>query len=281
MSGSREPSPSTPARGMRRGMRSARSMRHAVRWRSMTTTSVAAVAMSHGSPGRVARSRAPARRGRRSSLVPSAGSTRRIRPRPASRTQSEPSLAATMSVARRPRAPPRGRPRAVQVVDPRDAVERVEAPVDPAAQRLRAARSATPTPAARSTAAWASASSSLARLGVAVDEVGALDALLDRGDELGRLGDRLAGDRRAGDGIGRARGRQAGDRDAHRQEPGHDRHADEPDPAAPSLLALRGARDAARVLRAAARDEGQDPGQERSGRRGPAADFAPSAASPA
>ena len=42
---------STPASAMRRGMRSARSMRHAVRCRSMTTTSVAAVAMSHGSPG--------------------------------------------------------------------------------------------------------------------------------------------------------------------------------------------------------------------------------------
>ena len=42
---------SAPLSTMLRGMRSARSMRQAVRARSTTMTSVAAVAISHGSPG--------------------------------------------------------------------------------------------------------------------------------------------------------------------------------------------------------------------------------------
>ena len=113
-------------------------MRHAVRWRSMTTTSVAAVAISHGSPGVAPDSSAwPARRDHGSARVGGV----RAHDSAASRIEDP-----QRAVARGDhvdgvevlepggKVDHRGRH-----VDASHLVQRVEAPVDPALQRARAA----------------------------------------------------------------------------------------------------------------------------------------------
>ena len=72
-----------------------------------------------------------------------------------------------------------------------------------------------------------------------------------------RLLDRLAGDRGARDGLGRRHRRQAGHAGAERQQQRHAGHAQHAEAPAATLLHRRGAQDLARVLRPAARHEGE------------------------
>ncbi len=103
----------------------------------------------------------------------------------------------------------------------------------------------------------------LRALRIAVDEVRAVDPLLDLPDERCRLRDGLPCDGGARNRFGRARGRQRPNHHAEREEPGDEPHADHPEPPATSLLAIRCPRDAARVLGSPPRDEREDPRQER------------------
>ncbi len=99
-------------------------------------------------------------------------------------------------------------------------------------------------------------------LGVAVDEVGAVNALLDGRHELDGLGDRLAGGGGARDCLGRTGRRQGRHGRADRDHAGHDPDPGEADATSTAGLALCGARNRARIRRAATRHEGEDPRQE-------------------
>ena len=185
MSAVRAPSRSAPFSTIGRGMRSARSMRQATRSRSMTTTSVAAVAMQP----RVARDVA------RIELLAGAVDDRR---RPVGRIDADDPAATRLEDPQRvvaggnhlrghdllEAAGQVGNDRGI--LDAGDAMERVEAALHPASQRSEL-RGRNPGARRALDRGVGVGQEVLRALRVAVDEVRAVDPLLDLPDERGGL----------------------------------------------------------------------------------------------
>ena len=146
-------------------------------------------------------------------------------------------------------------------LDARHLVERVEPTIDPALQRRELLIGDADARGSRHRRVRVRQQLDRA-LRIPVHQVRAVDAILHGTHQLHRLGNRLAGDAGARDGVRRARGGEPGHGGPDGEDAGHHDHAGQPEAAAPALLPLRRAGDAAGILRTPSGHEGQDPGDQ-------------------